>query len=139
MSSRLRTMLLLYQWLAGCCDSATGLLLVFAPALALRLMGLTIVPQPLALLSYVGVFVLAVGLSYLWIALEGPPEWANRARWRTQWQITALVRTLVAIFVLAQVASGGLELRWLSVAATDGCFAAIQWIGLGNGWLGRVD
>ena len=121
-----------YQVAAGSCDTATGLLLVAAPTMTLGLMGLTVKPEPLALVRYVGVFVLAVGLSYLWLAAEGPAMAGER--WRTQWQITALVRTLVAVFVSWQVAVGGLEVRWLSVAATDATFAAVQWLGLSRGW-----
>ena len=122
-----------YQVAAGSCDTATGVMLVAAPTMTLGLMGLTVKPEPLALVRYVGVFVLAVGLSYLWLAADGPAIAGER--WRTQWQITALVRTLVAVFVSWQVAVGGLEVRWLSVAATDATFAAVQWFGLGRGWL----
>ena len=134
MDATVRRWIWWYQLAAGGCDAATGVLLVAAPTMTLGLMGLTVKPEPLALVRYVGVFVLAVGLSYLWLAAEGPA--VSGDRWRTQWQITALVRTLVALFVSWQVAVGGLEARWLSVAATDATFAAVQWLGLSRGWFG---
>ena len=49
----------IFQWLAGSCDTATGVLLVFAPAWTLKLMGVQRLPQPVEFASFVGVFVLA--------------------------------------------------------------------------------
>jgi hypothetical protein len=98
-------------------------------------MGLTILPQPVAFVRYIGVFVLSVGLTYLWAALRWPLNERAVLVWSTQWKITALIRMLVALFVLWQVATGAIESRWIMVAMSDGIFAAIQILGLAKGWL----
>lgn len=139
MNDRLRRRLILYQYVAGLCDTGTGLLLIAAPAWTLGLMGLSTVPQPVAFIRYIGVFVLAVGLTYLWAALRWPLTGHADIAWSTQWKITALVRSLVAVFVLWQVAAAALEFRWISVGATDGTFALIQIFGLRKGWLSDAD
>jgi hypothetical protein len=130
-----RRWLILYQYVAGLCDTGTGLLLIVAPAWTLRLMGLSVIPQPIVFVSYIGVFVLSVGLTYLWAAALWPLTSHAHIGWSTQWKITALVRTLVAVFVVWQIALSALESRWISVALSDGAFAAFQWIGLRKGWL----
>ena len=133
-----RRWLILYQYVAGLCDTGTGLLLIVAPARTLRLMGLTIISEPAVFIRYIGVFVLSVGLTYLWAAASWPLTSHAHIGWSAQWKITALVRTLVAVFIVWQVASSALEIRWTSVALSDGVFAAIQWIGLRKGWLGHA-
>ncbi len=135
MSTSIRTWLIVYQSLAGLCDTSTGLLLIAAPAWTLGLMGLTIVPQPIAFVRYIGVFVLGVGLTYLWAALRWPLTPRATAGWSTQWKLTALLRTLVALFILWQVTAGEMESKWITVALSDGAFALIQWTGLQKGWL----
>ena len=87
---------------------------------------------------YIGVFVLSVGLTYLWAVAFWPLTSHAHLGWSTQWKITALVRTLVAVFVVGQIASLALESRWIGVALSDGAFATIQWIGLRKGWLERA-
>jgi hypothetical protein len=133
-----RGWLILYQYIAGLCDAGTGLLLIVAPAWTLRMMGLTIIPEPVVFVRYIGVFVLSVGLTYLWAAMHWPLTTHAHIGWSIQWKITALVRTLVAVFVVWQIASAALESRWISVALSDGAFATIQWIGLRKGWLERA-
>lgn len=127
-------MLIAYQWLAGLADTGTGLLLLFAPTPALRLMGVAIAPTPIVFASFIGVFVLGVGVSYLTL-LFAPRE---AARWEAQWLVTALIRSLVAIFLCVEVATGRMEGAWLTVALTDGVLAATQWTGLKRGWLGHA-
>lgn len=139
MNHRLRGRLMLYQCIAGLSDTSTGVLLISAPAWTLRLMGLSIIPQPIAFIRYIGVFVFGVGLTYWWAALRWPLSAHAHIAWATQWKITALIRSLVAIFVLWQVAGHYIEVRWLSVAGTDGIFAVIQIAGLQKGWLARAD
>lgn len=113
---------------AGGMDAVTGLLLIFAPRLVLRLLGIeTLAGEALLFLSWVGVFVLAVGLSY-GIALTG------RAHGEAVWMFTSLVRTLVAIFLMVQVVSGAMEPAWLLVAAGDGVVALAQGVILLAGW-----
>ncbi len=110
--------------LAGSADSLTGALLVASPALTLRLMGIGTVPADPVYLRFVGVFVGAVGLSYLF-PFAG--DLARRAmRLRTVLEVTALVRACVAAFVALAISSGALELAWASVAVTDAGLAAIQ-------------
>jgi len=130
MTPHRRRWLLLYQAAAGLCDTITGALLVLAPARTFRLMGLTIVPQPIGFVRFVGMFVLCVGLSYLWAAAAWPI-----AEWRGQWRVTALIRSGVAFLLLWQVASGAMEHGWVAVILTDGILAAVQWIGLWRGSL----
>lgn len=126
--------LLAYQHLAGLSDTSTGLLLVFAPAWTLTLMGVQILPRPVDFASFVGVFVLGVGLSYLYVA-RLPLTPVNAPRWQIAWALTALIRTLVAAFLVAEILAGLMEPAWFTVAIVDGALAAIQWIGLGKRWL----
>jgi len=130
----LKRLLLVYQLLTGASDTATGLLLIFVPALTLRLMKLHMVPAALPLLSYIGVFVLSVGMACFYGALLAlKPVFAVQLR--TVWLLTAITRGLVAVFVVSQIASGKLEAGWITVALTDGVFAVLQSVGLLRGWL----
>ena len=54
-----------YQWLAGVCDSLTGVMLIAMPEGTLRLMGVRTPPVSEELVSLSGAFVLGVGLAYL--------------------------------------------------------------------------
>jgi hypothetical protein len=138
MNSSMRSWLFAYQYFAGLCDSCTGLLLIGAPVWTLHLMGLTVIPQPVAFVRYIGVFVFSVGLSYLWAAVRWPLTSHAHIGWSTQWKITAMIRASVAVFVLWQVVSAGIEARWITVAFSDGMFALIQCLGLEKGWLTRA-
>jgi hypothetical protein len=132
-----RNLLLGYQLLTGLSDTATGLLLVVAPAFTLHLMKLHVATDCLPYLSYLGVFVFSVGLACLYGALlVHRPKGADKLE--VVWLLTALTRGLVAIFVIEKVVSDTLEPGWLTVAATDGLFAAVQFFGLMRGWLHDV-
>ena len=133
-----RRWIITYQYFAGLSDTGTGLLLVSSPALTLGLMGFAIMPQPPAFVRYIGVFVLSVGLTYLWAAVRWPLREQAQTAWTTQWKITALVRTLAALFVFWQVTTRAMEGRWIGVAIFDSVLALIQWIGLDKGWLDRA-
>ena len=109
---------------AGSCDFLTGVLLVAAPAFTLVLMGMTAVPAEPILLRFVGVFVGSVGLAYLYPWALSPS--ARLARWKTVFEMTALVRLMVAAFVVAGVFGGALEVSWTTVAVTDLTLAAVQ-------------
>lgn len=116
----------------GAMDAVTGLLLIVAPVLVLRLLGIAPLPgEALLFLSWVGVFVLAVGLSY-GLALTG------RARGEAVWMFTGLVRALVAVFLTTKVLSCTLEPTWLLVAAGDGVVAVVQGAILLAGWWKEV-
>lgn len=113
------------RWLAllvGLMDAGTGLGLLFAPGLVLKLMQ---VPAPVAgawiFVRWVGVFVAAVGTSYLWALWRG-----GVTRLVVILECTLLFRTAVAIFVLAAWHLDVLSAAWLSVAATDLAVAALQ-------------
>jgi hypothetical protein len=128
-----RLVLVAYQLLTGLSDAATGLLLIAAPGLTLRLMKLHAAVDTLPFLSYIGVFVLSVGLACLYGGLlatrNAPPD-----KLEVVWLLTAITRGLVAVFVAVKVASGALEPGWFSVVVTDGALALIQFVGLARGW-----
>jgi hypothetical protein len=132
--NRFKPFLLTYQILAGTCDMATGVLLIFAPAWTLTLMGVAQSSFPPSATSFVGTFVLSVGLAYLYAA-KIPMNPANAPRWQTVWLLTALSRTLVAGFLVWQIIARQMEAAWLTVAFTDGVLATVQWLGLAKGWL----
>lgn len=132
-----RSLLVAYQFLTGLSDTSTGLLLIAAPALTLRLMKLHAAEDALPFLSYIGVFVLSVGVACFyggWLAVKN----AAPDKLEVVWLLTAITRGLVAVFVLVKVASGALEAGWSTVAFTDGAFALVQFIGLAKGWLRNV-
>lgn len=111
----------LYAALVGAMDFSTGVALIAAPALTLRLMG-AVVPgaEALALVRLVGVFVGAVGASYL-VALRGA-----ETTLRAVLGFTLLVRASVGTFVGIAVAIGLFDRGWLMVAVTDLACAGVQ-------------
>lgn len=121
----------LWSAAAGAMDAATGLILVVCPTWVLQLLRIA-APSADAMtyLGWIGVFVLSVGLSY---GFAATPR-GCRARGEMVWILTALVRTLVAVFVTIQVWLGALEPAWLLVAAADAGVAALQWAVLRAGW-----
>ena len=135
MKENLRRAILLFQLLAGLSDTSTGLLLIFAPAWTLRLMGVMQIPSPHVSIEYTGVFVFSVGFSYLWAFAFWACNPRHLGEWKAQWILTAFIRSFVAIFVFWNVITAQLELSWLSVAFTDATFALIQWTSLSKGWL----
>jgi hypothetical protein len=129
-----RRILLAYQLLTGLSDSLTGALLIFAPAVALRLMHLQVSPSALPFLSYIGAFVLSVGVACLYGAfLVTRADFAPKLE--VVWLLTAITRGLVAVFVISKIVSGTLEAGWMTVAVSDGALALLQAIGLSQGWL----
>jgi hypothetical protein len=112
----------------GAMDAVTGLLLVVAPAMVLRMMGIAPVhPEGFVFLSWMGVFIGGVGLSYGFALRGGVAA-------ETVWRITAMVRVLVGVFVISKCAAGDLTSAWLTVAVTDLVVAMVQWFGLRAGW-----
>jgi hypothetical protein len=132
-----RSVLIAYQLLTGLSDTSTGLLLIAAPGLTLRLMGLHAAADTSTFLSYIGVFVLAVGLACLYGGMLAMTCGAAD-KLEVVWLLTAITRGLVAVFVVVKLASGALEPGWSAVAFTDGTFALIQFVGLARGWLHHV-
>jgi hypothetical protein len=115
----------LFCLIAGGGDAATGLLLVAAPGLVLRLLGIDRPAGDLVFLRFAGVFVACVGLAYLY-----PWFWRDGARWNarlaTAIEITAGIRLAVTLFFGCAVASGALEPAWLAVGIYDAALAILQ-------------
>ena len=124
--------LLLYQILTSLSDTSTGILLLAAPALTLRLMRLHPDPATLPYISYIGAFVFSVGLACLY----GATVIDRPSKLEAVWLLTAITRASVAIFVAVKVATGILEPGWINVALSDGTLALIQAVGLLKGWPG---
>jgi hypothetical protein len=132
-----RPVLFSYQMLTGFSDSSTGVLLIAAPEFTLRLMGLHVPADALPFLSFVGAFVLSVGLCCLYggyLAYCG----ACAGKLEIVWMLTAIIRSSVAAFVVMQILFGALEAGWLTVAVFDASCALVQAIGLRKGWLRRA-
>lgn len=130
-----RQLLVLYQMLTGGSDTATGLLLLAAPAFTLRLMRLHAPTDDATVyLSYMGAFVLSVGLVCLygaWLAMRAD----TNEKLQVVWLLTAITRGVVAVFVAVKVFNGALETGWITVALSDGFYATLQLVGLARGWL----
>jgi hypothetical protein len=127
------SLLLGYQWITGLSDTCTGLLLYIAPASTLRLIGVHAPAEANPYISYIGAFVLSVGLSCLYGALLVAHN-ARKERLETVWLLTAIARSTVAIYLIKGILSGGLEPVWMTVAVFDGLCVVIQAIGLRKKW-----
>jgi hypothetical protein len=114
----------LFCLLAGGGDAATGLLLVAAPALVLRLLGIARPAGDLVFLRFVGVFVACVGLAYLYPWLSQGARWDRRLA--AAIEMTAGFRLAVALFLGTAVTAGELELPWAAVGAYDALVATAQ-------------
>ncbi|MDR3405646.1 MAG: hypothetical protein P4L99_24340 [Chthoniobacter sp.] len=102
----------------------TGLLLIFAPELMLRLMRVPAPDDPV-FLQFVGCFVAAVGLTYF-IGLISWFYSGRIARLQAAWEMTIPFRLAAAIFVLTQIASHKLAAPWSSVPLVDGAWCLVQ-------------
>jgi hypothetical protein len=126
-----------YQLLTGLSDGSTGLLLLFAPALTLHLMRLHVAAEALPFLSYIGAFVLSIGIACIYgTSLVG--RHGGAAKLEVVWLLTAITRGLVSVFVVTQILAGRLEAGWMTVALSDGGLALLQAVGLAKGWLSDV-
>lgn len=133
----MKFILLAYQIVVGLSDASTGALLIVAPGFTLRMMGLEAPADATPFLSFIGAFVLAVGLSYLYGAsLFRHVSDVSRAE--AVWLLTAFIRGSVACFVISQALSGTLDPRWLTIAFFDAACVFIQAVGLRRGWLLHV-
>lgn len=113
----------------GSMDALTGLLLIFAPELVLKLLRIEPPsPDALVFLSWIGVFVMAVGLSY------GFALGRHRGSGEAVWRFTALARILVAVFLIIQITGGRMAPAWAAVALSDGAVALVQMAILRKGW-----
>ena len=121
----------LYQWGVGGMDACAGFLLVFFPAWTLNLMGMTQVPEPVDIISFVGIFVMAVGLSYFLVREK------DVVGWEMQWRVSGVMRACVACFLAWKIFGSDWEIRWATVLFTDVSIAVVQFTGLKKGWLGN--
>lgn len=112
----MRSWLAIYCLLAGACDASTGILLLAAPRQVSALLHLEPVPLPVYA-SFIGVFVLGVGLAYLYPFLLGAS--GREQRLGVVLETTAISRLGVAIFLGTAMAQGRLGLAWSIVMATD--------------------
>ncbi len=132
-----RSLLFAYHLVAGLSDASTGALLVIAPAVALQLMRLSVPSLALPLLSFIGAFVFAVGLSYLYgVLLLRRGGCASRLE--ALWIVTAFLRGSVASYVTVAVLSGQLAAGWMMIAFFDAGCVIIQAAGLRLGWLSHA-
>ena len=132
-----RPILLAYQLLIGLSDTATGVLLLVVPEFTLRLIHLNAPYDALPYISFVGAFVLSVGLACLYgffAAYRG----GCLSRLEAVWLLTAITRASVAAFLAAQVITRSLDTGWLTIAVFDGSCVLIQAAGLRRGWLANV-
>lgn len=116
----------------GSMDAMTGVLLIFFPALVMRM--LKIEPpaeESLVFVSWIGVFVMSVGLSY-GLAL------GKRGRGEAVWMFTSLVRISVAVFLTVRILDGSLAKAWAMVALADAAVALVQMVALRSGWWREV-
>ena len=113
----------------GSMDALTGFLLIVAPASVLGLLKIeTPSADALVYLSWIGVFVMSVGLSYA-LALG-----KHRGSGEAVWAFTSIVRMLVAAFLTAKVVGHSLESGWILVAVSDATVAAVQIVILRKRW-----
>ena len=108
----------------GACDLATGLALVAAPRATLALLGVVPPPAEPAFQRWIGAFVLAVGLAYLYPFLLDRKRLG--ARLATLFEVTAIVRTAVALVAGGAILAGELDRSWAGVPAFDAAVAAAQ-------------
>ncbi len=131
------TALLGYQWLTGLSDTGTGVLLYFAPMFTLRLMGVHAPQDATPYVSYIGAFVISVGLACLYgvrlIACR-----ASREKLEVVWLLTTFSRSAVAIYLTKSILAGELEPAWITVALFDAACAVIQGVGLHRRWLANA-
>ena len=127
-----------YQWLTGLSDTGTGVMLCVAPLFTLRLMGVQAEAVNAPYVSYIGAFVLALGLSCLYGAFVIGGH-SGCERLEVVWVVTALSRAAVAIYVAKAVLTGTLQTAWLTVAVFDGACALIQFVGLKRKWIANAE
>jgi hypothetical protein len=87
--------------------------------------------------SFIGAFVLSVGLACIFGALVMARRGCRRII-EMVWLLTAFTRASVAIIVVAQIMNHSLEFGWITVAVFDGACVLIQAIGLRRCWLAHV-
>jgi hypothetical protein len=111
---------------AGAMDTCSGLLLMLAPALALRLMGVALpVEEALVFIRFIGAFVFSVGALYFYAGQRFVCR-GDAAALCLLLVATAWVRSAIFLFTAAAILSGGLSWAWWTVPLTDGGLALLQ-------------
>lgn len=115
--------------LAGLMDSVTGLLLVINPHLAMQLMGIDAAYTDWIFIRFVGTFVFAVGVLYVfgWGSAWHSGKWNTL---RTIWMSTAWIRLCVCLYGTTAILVNELSADWWMVPLTDGVLGLLQvaWI-----------
>jgi hypothetical protein len=135
MDSKMNKKLLINGWsvCVGSMDTITGILLIFMPDLVLKLLGIAHPDNSSwVFLSWMGVFITGVGLSYIWAL-------GNATQGKVLWKFTAMIRLMVAGFISWKIVAGELQLAWLLVAISDAFVALIQFVILRLDWWREVD
>ena len=115
-----------YNILAGLLDTFTGVVLIIRPDIILSIMGASEISMPDIFLRYVGVFVMATGLTYFISFLHAYYCITYIQLSLVIWTTSSLVRLCVAGFVFSQVYLGTLSVSWLLVASSDLTLALFQ-------------
>lgn len=124
-----KTTFLKYWSLAvGAMDVLIGLLLVFFPVLVLRFLKIEAPSaEGLVFLSWVGVFVMSVGLSYV-LAM------GRRGHGEAVWIFSSVASMLTAVFLTARILGESMAGGWTLVAAACALVALVQITLLRAGW-----
>lgn len=121
---------------AGIMDSVTGMLLMVAPLLTMRLMGVEAPAEALPYVRFIGAFVFAVGNLYLWALLSVKLLDTWKALF-CLFYATGWIRTIICIHCLWAILAHSLSVEWGSVVLTDGALALTQFIWLMKGGIPR--
>jgi hypothetical protein len=119
----------------GACEALTGVALVAAPRASVAAMGIALGAADAVYLRWIGAFVLAVGLAYLYALLPGAAPARRAPRLRAALEITALARGAVALVTAGAIVAGELAPRWAGVPLYDAALAAAQLAILARGGL----
>jgi hypothetical protein len=115
-----------YNIIAGLLDTLTGIVLIAKPNIILSIMGASEIDMPNIFLKYVGVFVMATGLTYFISFFNSFFNITYIQLSLVLWTTSSLVRLCVASFVFSQVYLSALSLSWLLVAFSDLSLAVFQ-------------
>jgi Na+-driven multidrug efflux pump len=112
----------------GTMNLMAGLLLVFFPVLVLRFLKIEAPPtEGLVFVSWIGVFVMSVGVSYV-LAM------GRRGHGEAVWIFSSVVMVLTAVFLTARILGESMPGAWTLVAAACALVALVQIVLLRAGW-----
>lgn len=114
----------LFMLFAAAMDAGTGMGLLFFPETVLQLMGLSI-SVPLVFVRWVGIFVTMTGIWYL-LPLAKHKDAHFTELLKLVLLGTAILRALVACFLIWAMSFNHLDMPWWPVPVTDWGFAIAQ-------------